>query len=830
MKGDFTRTTFRADKHYRSVRMQQGRVQLDADWNEQGDIDAHRADTHAADVVGPSGGSFGAGGFAIAASAAALPASQRDDAAPLPPLEANDFLVSAGRYYVGGLACENERPVSYSQQPDLPKPIPPQPGKHLVYLDVWEQHVTAIEDPDIREVALGGPDTATRTKLVWQVRLFALPGNNAAAIEARAAFASLTALKPGRLAARAQPTVASDEPCAITPGAGYRSLENQLYRVEIHRPGDLLGHATFKWSRDNGSVVTAWLGHSGNELRIESSGRDNTLAFQVGEWVELTDDSRELRGEPGILVKLTGVASQTLTLTTSELIDYLDFPRNPKVRRWNTVSASGERLVEVPATNDGYLDIEDGVQVRFADGTYSTGDYWLIPARSALGTVEWPKAPDDLLPPHGPTHRYAPLAVVEYDGSALTVLADLRSRFPATTELASLFAIAGNGQQAAPGQTLAQPLIVGVAGGQWPVESATVRFEVTAGSGMLDGSAQRRDLVTGPNGLASCRWTLGSDLGPQEVTATLLDSSEAPIHLPVRFHATLGTTSIDAAVRVKAVTLADGTAIDNDAEIPGHRLAEGLQVRCDGRVADASISESTVAVTLELPWPLTTPDQGLWGGSVVGYLPITLKSRTTAQPGFIEWVPRGPAGPWLETSLFEALEKAGQDDPVLAWLRLQGNFIWSHADSSVLLDGEAFGRPSGTTVLPQIGMTLPSGDGRRGGVFAMWFWLVDVTVTISLEASEARPLATVGVTVVVTGAANKAVTVTASPGTIKPGATDGAFVYTAPKVTGIPLPPAPGPIDTDPDQERVATITATSVIDPTRSDTKTIVLLGPLGR
>ncbi|MCX6048065.1 MAG: DUF6519 domain-containing protein, partial [Chloroflexi bacterium] len=41
MKGDFTRSTFKPAKHYSSVRMQQGRVQLDADWNEQIDLTAH---------------------------------------------------------------------------------------------------------------------------------------------------------------------------------------------------------------------------------------------------------------------------------------------------------------------------------------------------------------------------------------------------------------------------------------------------------------------------------------------------------------------------------------------------------------------------------------------------------------------------------------------------------------------------------------------------------------------------------------------------------------------------------------------------------------------
>ena len=51
MKGDFTSLNFQADNHYSSVRLQQGRVQLDADWNEQIDIAAHRDETTATDVM-----------------------------------------------------------------------------------------------------------------------------------------------------------------------------------------------------------------------------------------------------------------------------------------------------------------------------------------------------------------------------------------------------------------------------------------------------------------------------------------------------------------------------------------------------------------------------------------------------------------------------------------------------------------------------------------------------------------------------------------------------------------------------------------------------------
>ena len=63
MKGDFSRLTFDREKHYSSVRMQQGRVQLDADWNEQADIMMHQRQTLAEDVIGHHGVPKGQAGF-----------------------------------------------------------------------------------------------------------------------------------------------------------------------------------------------------------------------------------------------------------------------------------------------------------------------------------------------------------------------------------------------------------------------------------------------------------------------------------------------------------------------------------------------------------------------------------------------------------------------------------------------------------------------------------------------------------------------------------------------------------------------------------------------
>jgi len=75
--------------------------------------------------------------------------------------------------------------------------------------------------------------------------------------------------------------------------------------------------------------------------------------------------------------------------------------------------------------------LESGVRIQFQQGSFRPGDYWLIPARTATGDVEWPGPPEDPAPllPHGVEHHYAPLALVGPEGSGLKVLQDLRGKF-----------------------------------------------------------------------------------------------------------------------------------------------------------------------------------------------------------------------------------------------------------------------------------------------------------------------------------------------------------------------------------------------------------------
>src|SRR5512133_3399858 len=96
MKGDFSRWTFDPRRHYTAVLMQQGRVQLDSDWNEQAAMLEHLDRTRFGDVVGSSGVPRGVG-FEVYVGA---------DGSPM---------LTAGRIYAGGLICEldADTPISH---------------------------------------------------------------------------------------------------------------------------------------------------------------------------------------------------------------------------------------------------------------------------------------------------------------------------------------------------------------------------------------------------------------------------------------------------------------------------------------------------------------------------------------------------------------------------------------------------------------------------------------------------------------------------------------------------------------------------------------------
>ena len=547
MRGDFSRLTFDKTKHYSGVVWQQGRVQLDADLNEEHAIREHRDAAEAVDVIGWSGAPKYDGGFQISVLNAG-----------------SDLGISPGRMYVDGLLCVNEgtavnahlvtvkslrvssmfvdgrtfekgqwieifsggglprgaavtptqpsqsfkvriasvdpstsllkfkpalapeelprlkedplkakgrtalkvrRISTFLEQPDYwpeivsgsPALPVPKNGKYLVYLDAWERYVTSLDDHGIAEKALGGADTAGRLKAVWQVKLLEVP-DGADCSQFGRGWRPASAVASGKLNVRPAPADLTTDPCQLPPQSGYKGLENQLYRVEIHRGGTLgQDNVTFKWSKDNGSAVTAIEKISGSQVTVDGLGPDEALGITGGHWAEILDDRNELHAIPDAsLPKLLKILTTHPDANTVDLesapvplaanSDKVDRALHPKLRQWD----SGEEKAEIPPTNEGWLKLAgadgNGVEIKFTPGTYRSGDYWLVAARTAgcceIGGLEWPRDADNKpleQPPLGIKHHYAPLAIIDAkDGRALEIPpSDCRRIFPPLIEVPS---------------------------------------------------------------------------------------------------------------------------------------------------------------------------------------------------------------------------------------------------------------------------------------------------------------------------------------------------------------------------------------------------------
>lgn len=441
MKGDFTRNTFDPRKHYSSVLMQQGRVQLDTDWNEQADIQSHRRRTAVRDLVGLCGGPKGKD-------------SQGQDLAGFKVIaEQNQLRITKGRYYVDGILCENESDLlvkktgGQTPTPGIASAFYPPDGLHLVYLDVWERHVTSLEDSKIREIALGGPDTATRAQVVWEVKIAkdVAPSGSSPDCESFAGWLPPGQPSTGRMKARIKRADTQTGPCDVPAGEVHR-LENQLYRVEVHKGGNV-NTATFKWSRDNGTVVAAWGKASGDgkELTLKDATPQQLQGFDGKLWIEVTDDIHELQGKRGVLAQLLEVEGNVLTIDpntvqdpddpTATSIDPTKFTLNPKVRRWDSEAAI---TLQGPASQQGWVELEEDIQVFFdPQGKYETGDYWLIPSRTLVDSLLWPIDENDKAEyeqKHGVEHHYCPLALVSVSGGQVQVK-DCRKFFPPATAI-----------------------------------------------------------------------------------------------------------------------------------------------------------------------------------------------------------------------------------------------------------------------------------------------------------------------------------------------------------------------------------------------------------
>jgi hypothetical protein len=336
-------------------------------------------------------------------------------------------------------------------------------------------------------------------------------------------------------------------------------------------------------------------------ISVVQPARDAVLGFAAGDWVEISDEADAPRraGHPRRARRCPGHRADGDGLERREAGPGHQYATT--VRRWDSAGA-------LPLSRDTWIDLEDGVQVSFEGDdaqTYRTGDYWLIPARSADvegvatnvgGGIEWPTDRDTEQPKsqlrHGVEHRYCPIAMLD----RLTTggvpswmsVADCRTRFPSLTDLTQLEYVGGDGQEAMPGAPLPQQLVVGVWNGGCAIKDAVVRFSTEDGGKLTGGgvSDTKVDVPVDDDGLAACTWLLDPDWSKpsQRTSATLLDDHGAPVGLPIDFSANLSIASQVAYDPEGCAALAGKVTVQRAV---GHLAgASSLAIRCgDGQEA-----------------------------------------------------------------------------------------------------------------------------------------------------------------------------------------------------------------------------------------------------
>lgn len=470
---DKSRSIFDPRKHYTGVQQQQGRVVTDFDHNDAARIAADERQHSNLDVIGGYGSPDD--GYRVA--------NIRTVNGQV------DFDLLAGTLYLGGLRLELEDTITYRAQPDLLQPTPtdaPIQGarRDLVLLEAFEAPVTAVEDGELLDPALGGADTAGRMRRFARAHVI----SSVSATDCDSAWALIEKMmadnQAGSIGAEYRRVVdtrltvtyttdgVDDDLCDPPRAGGYLGAENQAIRVQ------LVSDRTFTWGYNNASPAYR-VSLSGDRMRVTliTPPRDEYSLPVVGQVIEILPwgarlpNGEKIAALSGHLTRITAVdpsddaANGAVTVTLASAVPTAGF-ENWRERDdaalleeegifyfmhiWDRGADVGSEPAIAFTPNTPVTLGTTGIRVTFTGSDYVPEDAWVIGAR--------PETPNQVLPWHledgaAPfaVHRYfAPLALIRWNASrssAPTVL-DCRPHFrPLTAQNGCCTFTVGDGRR-----------------------------------------------------------------------------------------------------------------------------------------------------------------------------------------------------------------------------------------------------------------------------------------------------------------------------------------------------------------------------------------------
>jgi hypothetical protein len=445
MASDRARISFDPSRAYHAVVAQQGRVTLEADVNEAGLIESEALRLETIDIIGPAG------------APAAPPPGDSYKVVPGPAPE--DTVIHAGLYYLGGWRLVLDQPVKIKAQPDwLNRPLPTQQqsGNDLVSLLITEQSVCAVEDQALREVALGGPDSAARLRLMQHFLMLSMAG--AACADGAKLIATLldadgvtldpysyqlissATLQVGFVAENQPPN-----PCSPVAAGGYLGADNQLIRVTVSDFNAQANTGRLLWGWNNASILyrASLTDKSAGVFTLVGVPIDQEHAPRLGQAVEILRAEADLKNgdfiaaDSGFITTVTQAYSfDTGTLAISNIVglplDYVKDPNPLFIRLWEAIVpfVGGQ-----PAPLDSVSGLKVTVKLKALPTQIAARPFWRFAARPDTPTLIYPRRYlDTPQAPDGPRQWLCDLGVIGPVGRVYELLADCRPRFTPLTD------------------------------------------------------------------------------------------------------------------------------------------------------------------------------------------------------------------------------------------------------------------------------------------------------------------------------------------------------------------------------------------------------------
>jgi Family of unknown function (DUF6519) len=440
MGSDRARNSYDPSRHYRAVVSQQGRVTLEADLNEAEEIANETLREQTLEIVGPSG--------------------TPDDGYRIDPrIGTFDFSVHAGSMYVGGVRVTTRGTTYTTQREWLDRqgdPLWIEPGQpasntqpnEYVYLLLNEQEVSAVEDRTLREVALGGPDTTARKRIIQRIVRAPLRAQNCA--DARVEITKLWARQkarfnpktlrlesPVRLQVNFVTPPDTTDPCDPPAQGGYLGADNQLIRVQITEYNSRSRRGRLVWGYNNASILYRVTVEDNRTLKLTSSPIDAYHTPKQNQAVEVLRSTVGL-GNGDFIAAHTGQVltlnqgyepeTRLLPLPSALPAVFTDRDASPQVflRLWEQELEFTDGIPVALGTNG----LEVTVIGNGAASRWSLGQYWMFAVRPNTPTQLYPQRYLDApQPPEGPRQWACPLAVIGGGERGRTLLDDCREPF-----------------------------------------------------------------------------------------------------------------------------------------------------------------------------------------------------------------------------------------------------------------------------------------------------------------------------------------------------------------------------------------------------------------